>query len=308
MKVKIIRYYQPDTTAKKFTYTSEPKCTLSPNNIDLHDVTLFCEDDSKESISDLQMPRTYVGENDAKYQKLFKMYKRAHPDKLGMDVTDEVIRIWRDTLERGKVDSVYREYMARLDRKIEKNAQYNIKACFGRYISPQEKGEKGEEKEREKDMEKEREKVKEREKEKEQEMQDEEERDEEVEKGVERGGTKEREKPSQDKNTKEIESKEKELAFLIEKRDLDQGQNAVSIAHRIKEVRQERDLLRKTLKRKQDNLKSVQKMRKLKKDAEEQLQRDNPDLAKALKVMMMMMMMMMMMISVVAMIKTVMVI
>ena len=75
MKVKIIRYYQPDTTAKKFTYTSEPKCTLSPNNIDLHDVTLFCEDDSKESISDLQMPRTYVGENDAKYQKLFKVFR-----------------------------------------------------------------------------------------------------------------------------------------------------------------------------------------------------------------------------------------
>ena len=58
---------------------------------------------------------------------------------------------------------------------------------------------------------------------------------------------------------KKIESKEKELAHLIEKRDLDQGQNAVSIAHRIKEVRQERDMLRKTLKRKQDNLKSVQK-------------------------------------------------
>ena len=58
---------------------------------------------------------------------------------------------------------------------------------------------------------------------------------------------------------KEMESKEKELAHLIEQRDLDQDQNAVSIAHRIKEVRQERDMLRKTLKRKQDNLKSVQK-------------------------------------------------
>ena len=81
---------------------------LGPNNVDLLDVTLLCEDDSKKSISDLQMPpvRTYVGEKDAKYQKLFKMYKRAHPDKLGMDVTDEVIRIWRDTLDRGKVDSV----------------------------------------------------------------------------------------------------------------------------------------------------------------------------------------------------------
>ena len=39
---------------------------------------------------------------------------------------------------------------------------------------------------------------------------------------------------------REIESKEKELAFLIEKRDLDQGQHAVIIANRIKEVRRKR--------------------------------------------------------------------
>ena len=55
---------------------------------------------------------------------------------------------WRDTLGRGKDDSVYREYMARLDRKIERNAQYSIKACFARYISPLEKREREEEKER----------------------------------------------------------------------------------------------------------------------------------------------------------------
>ena len=65
----------------------------------------------------------------------------------------------------------------------------------------------------------------------------------------------------------EIERKEKELPFLNEKRDLGQGQNAVSIANRIKEVRQERDMSRTVLKRKQDNQKSVQKMRRWKKEA-----------------------------------------
>ena len=77
-------------------------------------------------------PRAYTGENDQKYQKLFKMHKRAHPDKLGMDVSDEVIRLWKETLQKGKDDAVYTEYMARLDRKIERNSKYNIKACFGR--------------------------------------------------------------------------------------------------------------------------------------------------------------------------------
>ena len=94
-------------------------------------------------------PRAYTGENDKKYQKLFKMYKRAHPDKLGMDVSDEVIRLWKETLQKGKDDAVYTEYMARLDRKIERNAKYNIRACFGRYISPKERREKEMEEEEE---------------------------------------------------------------------------------------------------------------------------------------------------------------
>ena len=50
------------------------------------------------------------------------------------------------------------------------------------------------------------------------------------------------------------------------------NQHAVIIANQIKEVKQERDLLRKVLKRKQDDLKSVQKMRRwTKKEAQEQL-------------------------------------
>ena len=243
------------------------------------------------------MPRTYAGENDAKYQKLFKMYKRAHPDKLGTEVNDEVIKIWKDTMEKGKNDSLYKEYMAGLDRKIERNSRNNIKACFARHPLSREEFEA-----KEKEKEKVREKIEEFEekakgKEK-RDMKEDEESDEEV-KGVEEGGeegvegdegegTKGREKPVQDKNMREIESKEKELAFLIEKRDLDQGQHAVSIANRIKEVRQERDMLRKVLKRKQDNLKSVHKMRQWKREAQEKLHRDHPNLAKEMKVMIMM--------------------
>ena len=108
-------------------------------------------------------------------------------------------------------------------------------------------------------MEEEEEKAKDKQQEKQQEMQEEEEHLEIQKERGESGPSKERDKPSQEKHLKEIENKDRELAFLIEKRDLDQGQNAVSIAHRIKEVRQERDMLRKTLKRKQDKLKSVQK-------------------------------------------------
>ena len=249
------------------------------------------------------MPRTYAGENDAKYQKLFKMYKRAHPDKLGTDVNDEVIKIWKDTLEKGKSDSLYKEYMAGLDRKIERNSRNNIKACFARHpLSREEFEAKEKEKVREK-MEEFQEKGRreggeggEGGKEK-GDMQEDKESDEEV-KGVEEGGeegveggegegTKGREKPVQEKSMREIESKEKELAFLIEKRDLDQGQHAVSIANRIKEVRQERDMLRKVLKRKQDNLKSVHKMRQFKREAQEKLHRDHPNLAKEMKVMIM---------------------
>ena len=51
--------------------------------------------------------------------------------------------------------------------------------------------------------------------------------------------------------------------------------NAVSI---------ERDVLKKTLKRKQDNMKAVQKLRKKKKVVGERLREEYPELAKALKV------------------------
>ena len=48
------------------------------------------------------MPKAFINESNAKYQRLFKLYKQAYPDKRGDAVTDEVVKIWRDTLEKGK--------------------------------------------------------------------------------------------------------------------------------------------------------------------------------------------------------------
>ena len=48
------------------------------------------------------MPKAFINESNAKYQRLFKLYKQAYPDKRGDAVTDEVVKIWRVTLEKGK--------------------------------------------------------------------------------------------------------------------------------------------------------------------------------------------------------------
>ena len=145
------------------------------------------------------------------------MYKKAHPDKLGTDVTDEVITIWKNTLEKGKSDSLYKEYMAGLDRKIERNSRNNIKACFF-YLYLTLRNSVRHPLSREEFLLKEKQKVRakiiefqEKANGKEKgDMQEDKESDEEV-KGVEEGG---------------------EEAFLIEKRDLDQGQQSACSHHR----------------------------------------------------------------------------
>ena len=53
------------------------------------------------------MPKAFVNESDAKYQRLFKLYKQAYPDKRGDAVTDEAVKIWRDTLEKEKNEEKY---------------------------------------------------------------------------------------------------------------------------------------------------------------------------------------------------------
>ena len=76
------------------------------------------------------MPKAFINESNAKYQRLFMLYKQAYPDKRGDAVTDEVVKIWRDTLEKGKNEEKYRLFLARLERRVDKVSGNNIRACF----------------------------------------------------------------------------------------------------------------------------------------------------------------------------------
>ena len=68
---------------------------------------MVCRNISVKNTSISGRPKAFVNESDAKYQRLFKLYKQAYPDKRGDAVTDEVVKIWRDTLEKGKNEEKY---------------------------------------------------------------------------------------------------------------------------------------------------------------------------------------------------------
>ena len=67
---------------------------------------------SLSNIPPFLMPKAFINESNAKYQRLFKLYKQAYPDKRGDAVTDEVVKIWRDTLEKGKNEEKYWLFLA----------------------------------------------------------------------------------------------------------------------------------------------------------------------------------------------------
>ena len=59
------------------------------------------------------MPKAFINESNAKYQRLFNLYKQAYPDKRGDALTDEGVKIWREILEKGKNEEKYRLFLAR---------------------------------------------------------------------------------------------------------------------------------------------------------------------------------------------------
>ena len=78
-------------------------------------------------------PKAFINESNAKYQRLFKLYKQAYPDKRGDAVTDEVVKIWRDTLEKGKNEEKYWLFLAHgswRPVKSKKNTHHFFKAKF----------------------------------------------------------------------------------------------------------------------------------------------------------------------------------
>ena len=89
------------------------------------------------------MPKAFINESNAKYQRLFKLYKQAYPDKRGDAVTDEVVKIWRDTLEKGKNEEKYWLFLAHgswRPVKSKKNAHHFFKAKLSEIVKHFQKG------------------------------------------------------------------------------------------------------------------------------------------------------------------------
>ena len=68
----------------------------------------------------LKMSKVYSGVLDQKYQAFFNKYKQAHPDKPGIAVTAEVVKIWKEKLNRGKDEELYKSEMVALEEKVQK--------------------------------------------------------------------------------------------------------------------------------------------------------------------------------------------
>ena len=90
--------------------------------------------------------------------------------------------------------------------------------------------------------------------------------------------------PVQDRLRKEIDDKEKLLANLYEARNLDVcGGSVVTLSRRIKTVTEERDKIKKELKIRKQKTAASHRFRTKKKEFEEKVKRDYPDLAANLK-------------------------
>lgn len=213
------------------------------------------------------MSKVYSGVLDQKYQAFFNKYKQAHPNKPGITVTAEVVKIWKEKLNRGKDEELYKSEMVALEEKV---LRVQKKGTICSFFSKQTKaaGEASKpNKAKEPDLtpaptiEVVQETV-----------------EEDSDKIDKRKFT-----PAQDKLQKLISIKEKSLSNLIEERAIDQGTNAVSLARQIKDTK---DSLRKhkaDLKRAINLQNATNRYRAKRKKAEERLKAEHPEFARCLK-------------------------
>ena len=64
------------------------------------------------------MSKVSSGVLDQKYQAFFKKYKQAQPDKPGITVPAEVVKVWNEKLNRGKGEELYKSDMMALEEKV----------------------------------------------------------------------------------------------------------------------------------------------------------------------------------------------
>ena len=212
------------------------------------------------------MSKVYSGVLDQKYQAFFNKYKQAHPDKPGIAVTAEVVKIWKEKLNRGKDEELYKSEMVALEEKVQKvQRKGNICSFFRKQTKAAGEASKPD-KTKEPDPAPIIEVV--------QEIVEEEDSD----KIDKRKLT-----PAQDKLQKLISIKEKSLSNLIEERAIDQGSNAVSLAKQIKNTRDSLKKHKVDLKRAINLQNATNRYRAKRKKTEERLKADHPEFARCLK-------------------------
>ena len=215
-------------------------------------------------------PRTYLSEKDARYQALLDISKKVHPEKPYLVVQSEVNSVWKNELQEGSNPQLFTKKMDILRSKLATKKSGIMK--FMTRVKPKEAEEVAKREEVAKDAE--------------------------VDKEVEvlgeeeAGGVKvdewkidnRKQTKVQDDFKKRISVLEKKVLLMLEERSLNTMEGrALTLSTEIKKTRDQLESLRNELKRKINIQKNVQKCRQKKKDFEERLKLENPDLAKAWK-------------------------
>ena len=218
----------------------------------------------EHKISTEMAPKTYLSEKDARYQALLDIYKKVNAGKSYLVVQSEVNSMWKNELEEGTNPQLFTRKMDNLRAKLATKKSGIMKfmtrvpkptkevavVVDSKELEVNNEGEvvveenSGEEKEEWKIDNRKQTKV-------------------------------------QDELRKKISVLEKKVLVLLEERSMKTMENNETLTAEIKKTRAELEVLRYDLKRKMNIQKSVQKCRQKRKELEERIRVENPDLAKA---------------------------
>ena len=216
--------------------------------------------------------KTYLSHKDARYQMLLDISKKISPDRPYLQLQKEVNDTWKNELESGSNPILFNKKMEQLKKRLatKKSA---IMVFFSK-VAPKKANTENEEKSSE---------------EKTNEEIPSEDADVFEEEPVEserqlRFKDHRKETKVQDELKNKISVLEKKVSILIEERSVNLLEGRASkLTQDIKQTRSELESLKNQLKRKVNIQKSVQKCRERRKEWEERLKTENPDLAKSLK-------------------------
>ena len=214
--------------------------------------------------------KTFVSVKDAKYQLLLDIMRKIAPEKPYLVLQSEVTSLWKDELEGGTNPRLFEQKMIELRKKLA-NKKGGIMAFMAR-AKDKSGMDTGEEKEKVKEDDVE--------------VVEDVEVIEELNDVMEKEWTIDNRKETkvQDGLKNRISVLEKKTLLLIEERSIGSSEGKAKIlTEEIKNTRKELEAAKKELKHKADVQKAVQKHRQKKKEFEDNLKVENPELAKALK-------------------------